>query len=229
MTKGLVYYTDNRCDEHILNIVRTYLLKTKIPIVSVSLAPINFGKNIVIPLQRSVLTMFKQMLIGLQCTDADIIFFVEHDIIYHESHFDFTPPDKKFYYNQNIWHLNPDDGQTLFYYGKQTCMVCVYRDVAIEHYRARVDRVEKEGFTMRMGYEPGTHKAPRGFGQHESEVYFSKHPCIDIRHGKNLTGKRFKKEQYRNQPKGWTLSDSIPFWGKFNIEGINRNIDSKQP
>jgi hypothetical protein len=216
---GVVYYTDNCCDKRILKKAQEKLLSAagNRPIISVSLKPIDFGQNVVMPLRRSNLTMFKQMLTGLQTIDTDVVFFCEHDIIYHNSHFDFIPPEKdKFYYNQNIWKINSETGQTLFYYLKQTCCVCAWRQVAIDHYRNRVDRVEKEGFTRRMGYEPGTHKFPRGFDQYESGVYFSKYPLIDIRHTGNLTGKRFKKEQYRNQRllKGWTLADEIPYWGK---------------
>ena len=48
------------------------------------------------------------------------------------------------------------------------------------------------------------------------DVLKEKYPNIDIRHGMNLTGTRFKKEQYRNQRMliGWKLSDDIPYWGK---------------
>ena len=217
----MIYYTDNNCKKHIALKVRqvlTQIARNKnMSIISVSLKPIDFGLNIVMPFKRGNLTMFRQILTGIQNTDADIIFFTEHDIIYHESHFDFTPPEKNvFYYNQNIWSVDTITGQALFYYLRQTCNVCVFRDVAIKHYRNRIDRIEKEPFTRRMGYEPGTHKAPRGFDQYTSGLYWSKHPNVDIRHTTNLTGKRFKKEQYRNQKnlKGWTLANEIPFWGK---------------
>jgi len=217
LTKGCVYYTDNQCEERIINIVRQQLKKIKLPIVSVSQFPIDFGdKNIVINLNRSHLTMFKQILAGIEAIDTDIIFLTEHDVLYHPSHFDFVPAKKDvFYYNQHIYKLNFKDGQALFYYSKQTSGVVAYRDVMLKHYKKRVEVVEEHGFTRKMGFEPGTHKIPRGVDNYTSECYMSEIPNIDIRHRTNLTGSRFRKEQYRSQRsiKGWKLVDEIPGWG----------------
>jgi len=234
-TKGLVYYTDNQCEERILNIVRNQLksICNGHQIVSVSHYPINFGKNIVLRSPKSPLTMFKQILIGLEGIKSDIVFLVEHDIIYHPSHFDFTPPrDDVFYYNENTWKVRAQDGQALFYHTKQVSGLCANRELLLEHYRKRVERVEKEGFTRYMGFEPGTHTYPRGIDDYKAESYFSEHPNIDIRHSNNLTASRFKKEQYRDQNsiKGWTLADEVPFWGKTKnrfsqfLESINDRL-----
>ena len=217
VTKGCVYYTDNRCPEYIDKVVKTQLLSVfNGPIVSVSLLPIkDFGQNIVVDLERGVLTMFKQILIGLETIKADVIYLAEHDVLYHPSHFVFMPPEKdRFCYNQNVWQVNAKDGQALFYYVKKTSQVCGYRDLFIEHYRNRIKRIEKEGFKRSMGFEPGTHKPPRGFDHFESDIFMSKHPNIDIRHKNSLTGVRFKKEQFRNKKSisGWQLSDTIPHW-----------------
>lgn len=216
-TKGCVYYTHHRCEETILSIARTQLKRCTngMPITSVSLLPLDFGDNIVLNEQPSVLTMFMQILKGLESIDTDVVFLTEHDVIYHPSHFDFVPPKSDvFYYNQNVWHVDAKNGQALFYYSKQTSGVCGYREMMIDHYKNRVERVRKEGFTRRMGYEPGTHKFPRGFDYYTSDAYMSEHPNVDIRHKFNLTGKRFRKEQYRRQPKGWRLEEKVPFWGK---------------
>ena len=217
LTKGCVYYTDNQCEERILIVAREQLKKMGLPIVSVSQFPINFGnKNIVMNLNRSHLTMFKQILAGLEAIDTDIVFLTEHDLIYHPSHFDFTVPKKDvFYYNEHTYKLNAKDGQGLFYYTKQTSGVCAYRDLLLEHYRNRVKIVEEHGFTRKMGFEPGTHKPPRGIDNYGCERYMSEYPNVDIRHRANLTSNRFKKEQFRSQRsiKGWKLVDEIPGWG----------------
>jgi hypothetical protein len=219
LVKGLVYYTDNRCEERITNIVRRQLenISNGRPIVSVSQYPIAFGSNVVMPLPRGPLTMFKQILAGLQAITADVVFLVEHDVIYHLSHFDFTPPKTDvFYYNENTYKVDAKSGQALFYYTKQTSGLCAYRDLLIEHYERRVARVEKEGFTRRMGFEPGTHRFPRGVDDYRSERYMSGFPNIDVRHASNLTANRFKKEQYRSQRsiKGWKMCDDVPGWGR---------------
>jgi glycosyltransferase involved in cell wall biosynthesis len=218
-TKGCVYYTDNQCEERVLDVARRQLKRAVngYPIISVSQFPINFGdKNIVMNLIRSNLTMFKQILAGIKNIDTDIVFLTEHDVLYHPSHFEFTPLKKNvFYYNQNIYKVRYKDGQGLFYYSRQTSGVCGYRDLFLEHYEKRVKIVEEHGFKRRMGFEPGTHKPPRGVDNYTSECYMSELPNVDIRHRANLTGSRFKKEQYRSQRsiKGWKLVNEIPGWG----------------
>jgi len=219
LTKGLVYYTDNRCEERILQVVRRQLdaARNGNPLVAVSQFPIDFGINIVLPLARSVLTMFKQILAGLEKIEADIVFLVEHDVLYHPSHFDFTPPKKQvFYYNENTYKVDAASGQALFYYTKQTSGLCAHRELLLEHYEKRVARVEKTGFTRRMGFEPGTHRFPRGIDDYPAERWMSKYPNIDIRHSNNLTANRFKKEQFRSQRAivGWKMSNDVPGWGK---------------
>ena len=219
-TKGMVYYTDNLANEYILNACRNNLDKVRngSPLVCVSLLPVNFGdKNIVLNLQRCRLTMFKEILAGLEVIDTDIVFLTEHDILYHPSHFDFVPPkDDVFYYNVNTWKLREEDGQALFYYTKQTSGLCAYRNLLLEHYRKRVERVEKTGYDHNMGYEPGCHHLPLGVDNYNTETWESEYPNVDIRHGNNLTANRFRQDQFRNERscRGWKLADEIPYWGK---------------
>jgi len=219
-TKGLVYYTDNKASEYILNTCRNNLNKVRNgkSLVSVSLLPIDFGdKNVVLNLQRSRLTMFKQILAGLEVLDTDIAFLVEHDVVYHPTHFDFVPPKENvYYYNINTWKLREKDGQALHYITQQTSGLCAYRKLLIEHYRKRVERVTKNGHDHRIGYEPGTHSFPRGIDNYKAESWKSEFPNVDIRHAYNLTANRFRQDQFRS-PKscqGWMLADEIPGWGK---------------
>jgi hypothetical protein len=216
-SRGLVYYTDNQCEERIASTVRKQILRgcKDYPIVSVTQYPIDFGKNVIFPESRSILTMFKQILKGIEEIDTDVVFLVEHDVLYHPSHFDFTPPKKdKFYYNVNTWKLRAKDGQALHYYTQQVSGLCASRKLLLEHYTTRVTRVEKEGFTRRIGFEPGNHPFPRGIDYYKFEDWRSKHPNVDIRTSKNISGCRFEKKQFRRDPKEWELADKIPFWGK---------------
>ena len=175
----------------------------------------DFGKNFVYPEPSGVLTMFKQILKGLEESRADIIFLCEHDIIYHPSHFDFTPPkDDVFYYNTNTWKLRPKDGQALHYLTKQTSGLCSYRELLIAHYRKRVKMVEESGFTRKIGFEPGGHNRKERVDDYKSEAWKSVYPNVDIRHDKTLTANRFSKDKFRRKPKEWELADEIPFWGK---------------
>ena len=108
MSTGICYYTDNRVKEPIFSTVQNILSdiskKTSIPIVSVSLKPINFGHNIVLEnRERGYPTMIRQIIMSLENLDTKYVFFCENDILYHLSHFDFIPPeDNIFYYNSNV-------------------------------------------------------------------------------------------------------------------------------
>lgn len=224
-TKGIIFYTDNQLKikiaHNVQNRLRQISKDLNIPIVSASLKPMeHFGdKNIPFPhLERGYLTMFKQILAALEDSTAEVIFFCEHDILYHPTHFDFIPSaSDKFFYNENVWKLNTETGHAVHYECRQVSGICVYRDLAIKHYRERVSQVEKNGFTNKMGFEPGTHNRKARVDNLKSEGWMSKFPIVDIRHGKNLSRTRWKKEEFRNQKftRGWTeTDDEIPGWGK---------------
>ena len=104
MKKGIVWYTGNRVDPLLTMAVQNQLRRSGLPIVSVSLQPIPFGdQNVVLSLEYGIPTMFKQILAGIEASDADVIFLCEDDMIYHQSHFEFTPGEDTFWYNENDW------------------------------------------------------------------------------------------------------------------------------
>ena len=90
--KGIIYYTDNRLGEPIYSTAQKHILSSGLPIVSISLKPIDFGENIVLDLNPSFITMIKQIETGLEASKSDFVFFCEHDVLYPASHFEFTPP-----------------------------------------------------------------------------------------------------------------------------------------
>jgi hypothetical protein len=220
LTAGLVYYSDCRGDATMLAAVRKQIQRcaNESPIVSVTLQPIAFGTNIVLPLERGQLTMFRQILAGLEALETDVAFLVEHDVLYHPSHFAFTPDKAEvFYYNQHTWKVSTDDGRALFYRCCQTSGLCARRDLLVDHYRKRVAFVEQHGWDRNVGYEPGTNRRvrrlldPRG-----CETWMSDGPNIDLRHGHNLTRSRWRQDQFRNKRSclGWTEADAVPGWGR---------------
>ena len=219
VSTGILYYTDNRLDEYIMAKCQHQIKKSvgNNRLVSVSLQPIVFGDNITIPFDRGPLTMFRQILIGLEELDTDIIFFTEHDVLYHPSHFDFVPPEKdKFYYNTNVWKVWEEDGHAVRTdFCQQTSGLCAYRELLVKHYKKRVELVEQNGYSAEMGYEPGTHGRNGRVDDYESESWESEFPNIDIRHLDNLTTSRRDKEQYRNKKftEGWLEADEVPGWG----------------
>ena len=245
VTKGIAYYTDNQLDPILQNAVIEQLIKATPEIGTGNFAFASIGGKgvdlsamveargtagvqIILPLQRSPLTMFYQIYECLKWLESDVVFLCEHDVLYHPSHFDFIPPRRDiFYYNQNVWKVDYQTGQALFYYVNQTSGLCAYRDLLLEHYRKRIAMVEANGFSRKMGFEPGTHNRAERVDDYRHDIWFSDCPNIDIRHDKNLTPSRWKKEQFRNQryTQGWTEEKVIPFWGDALelMESIRKN------
>lgn len=232
MRKGVVYYTDNRLDPDIQAACWNQLVsvanQSGIQVVNVSIQPMNTGNNVVLPLERGYLTMSKQILVGLEVLDADIVYFCEHDILYHPSHFNFVPRDRnRVYYNTNVWKVRYPDGHAIHYDCQQLSGLCARRDILLDHYRKRVANTEaalvKYGgdnedfrrFIRAQGFEPGTHHRDQRVDDLTSESWQSEFPNIDIRHDKNLTPSRWSQDQFRNKKycQGWIEADEIPGWG----------------
>lgn len=225
MRKGIVYYTDNRIDPRIMKAVQNQIIKSANghKVVSVSLQPIDFGDNFTLDLERGILTMFRQILKGVEFCDADIIFLCEHDVLYHPTHFEFVPPKSdRYYYNTNCYKVDWTTGTALTYLCHQVSQLCASRDLLLQHYQKRVAHVMANGYSRRCGFEPGDHRPPRGIDEYRSCEWRSKFPNIDIRHGNNLTPSRWRQDQFRNQKncQGWVMGDSVPGWGQTKGQGI---------
>ena len=217
-TVGLVYYSDCRPSQALLDVCMRQITAgvNGHKIVSVTLAPVNFGMNIVLPLARSPLTMFRQILVGLEALDTEYVFMAEHDVLYHPSHFAFVPPRRDtYFYNLNVWKVDVETGRAVHYQTKQTSGLCADRMLLIRHYRERIRRCEAEGFSRAMGFEPGSHGRKERIDDVPSETWWSSTPNIDLRHKHTLTKSRWATVEFRDQRncKGWTEADVIPGWG----------------
>jgi len=214
MTRGIVYYTRNKVNFKLGHKCRRQILKAGLPIVSVSSKPMDFGENIHMSLNGDYVEMFKKILAGLEAINTDIVFFCEDDVLYHPSHFDFIPPKRTvYYYDVNVWRIRLKDGFALHYDAKQLNMICGYRDFLLRHYKERVRRVEKEGFSRAMGFEPGSHNRKERVDDFKSDYYKAEYPSLDIRHDSNLTANRWSKSQFRSQR-------NCPNWTESNIKLI---------
>ena len=221
-SKGVVYYSDVLPEEQLLAACRRQLRQAigpEMPIARVTLKPIpdmGPGPAIVLPLERGPLAMFKQILAGLEALDSDVVFFCEHDVLYHPSHFAFTPPKRDaYFYNLNVWKVDAETGRAITYVTRQLSGICAYRELLLAHYRKRVERVEREGFSKRMGFEPGSHGRAERVDDVPAEDWRSRRPNIDLRHAHNLTPSRWSRDQFRSQRncEGWTEADAVPGWG----------------
>lgn len=217
-TKGILYYTDNQLNMKLAGICRKYIQAPNIPITSVSLKPMNFGNNIHFKGERSYETMFRQILTGLEAMTEDIIYFCEHDVLYHPEHFKFMPENKNtWYYNGNYWDLRLKDGFAVHYDSSPLSGLVVYRETAIQHFKERVALIEKLGEDykpLHMGFEPFTHGRVKWDFWCPFEIFKPSLPNIDISHGNNSTWKRWKQEDFIRKPKYWeeSIDYNIPGW-----------------
>lgn len=208
-TKGIIYYTDNRLPVKLAHFVQKQLKVSGLPIVSASLKPVDkMGTNVYLPLKPGTLTYFKQIVAALEASDADYIFFCEHDVLYHQSHFEFTPTDKnKFYYNHNFWKVR-SDGFAVHWDANQVSGLCCYRELALEFYREKLKEVESGNFNR--SFEPG------GRNPEKYEAWKSPMPNIDVRHKGTMTKDKWSPNDFRDKSTcvNWEEStlDEIKGW-----------------
>jgi len=224
--KGIIYYTDSR-DVPLADEARRLIKESGLPITSCSLKPIDFGRNFVVDGERSYPTMVKQITTCLENAQEKYVFFCEHDVLYHKSHFDFTPPrDDTYFYNLNNWRWDYPNNRAIQYSGLHSLsMLCCNRELVLRHYRLRARLIEEQGldkirsreprWARRFGYEPGTKKIRKGGVTDEDfEIWKSEFPNIDIRHNKTFSSPKTRLIDFTHPPDDWTevTLDKIPYW-----------------
>src|SRR3990167_10072219 len=156
MDKGIIYYTDNLIEEPIKSVVQEYLSDSGLPIISASLKEIEFGKNVVVKGERGYPTMVRQIVEALKLLDTKYVFFCEHDVLYPQSHFDFTPlKDDIFYYNENVWRWAFGTDMAVQYDRMLplSCL-CANREFTLNHYLGRQKLIEEGGLNEVKSKEP---------------------------------------------------------------------------
>jgi len=171
--------------------------------------------------------MAEQILMALQASEADYVFFCEHDVLYHPSHFDFVPlNDDIYYYNVNNWRwLYPQD--YLITYSGLTSLssLCCNRELAIRHYQLRLRLIEEQGldklrgreprWARRFGYEPGTKPRRRG-GVSDEECMRRRSSCpnIDIRHSRTFSRPKVTLAEFKHPPSDFVIGSfgDVPDW-----------------
>jgi hypothetical protein len=206
--KGIIFYTDNKLTLKIAHAVQKQLKKIGLPIVSASLKPMNLGKNIVVDGERGTETYFKQIIAALEALDTEIVYFAEHDVLYHPSHFQFTPPAKdKFYYNHNVVRMRYPDGHCVSWDANQVAQLVCYREYALSWYKNKLAELQEKGFDR--SYEPG------GRDESQYETFQSAEPNIDIRHDSNLTKSKWSLDDFRDKSTAKNFRQvTMPEWAK---------------
>jgi hypothetical protein len=210
MTKSILYYT---CNSHPIGIeilCRRQLTEAKLYIVAVSLNnPIPFGDTrAIVKGERSPETMHRQIVTGLELAPTDHVFLCESDVLYHPSHFDFTPPrEDTFYFNTNVYKKWTSDGLIVWTDDlQQLSGMCASRDLMLDFFTKRLEQIDQEGFNRH--YEPGPRYGCR------VENWQSEFPNVDIRHTRTLTKSHRDASEFRNPKfaKGFRVVESIPGW-----------------
>lgn len=209
MSKSILYYTCNTHPEDIEQKCRAQLAKAGLPIISVSLGKeIEFGdERIVMQGARSAKSMHAQIVLGLVHTKTDYVFLCENDVLYHPSHFDFTPPrDDTFYYNTNVYKVWGDGHIVWTDDLQQISGLCGSTELMHDFFTRRFLEIRKDGDNRH--YEPHERYGCR------VENWQSATPNIDIRHGKNFTRSHRTAEEFRNPKyaRGFKVVDSVPGW-----------------
>ncbi len=218
--KAITYYTCNTHKEDIELACREQLKKSGLPIISISLnKDIEFGDiRIRVDGTRGAEMMHTQILKGLEACEADYAFLCESDVLYHPTHFDFTPKrDDVFYYNTNVWKARYPDGHAVWTDDlQQVSGLCASKELLLDFYTKRLAQIREQGFNGH--YEPGVKQTiyPHiSGGKYGTENYLSEHPNVCIRHDANLTKSKWNANDFRNKKyaKGWKEADQITPWG----------------
>ena len=110
----IIYLTDNTLAEPLASRVRELLVREAhdIPIISVSQKPIELGTNICLgEIGRNWLSLYRQMMAGIEATQTPFVAIAEHDCLYTHEHLSWIPPTSdRFYYNHNFWLVQWGNG-----------------------------------------------------------------------------------------------------------------------
>jgi len=222
----LIYYTANKINDNFATNVRNHLLEiteNKIPIISVSHKPIDFGTNICVgEIEFSNYNVYKQILIGCKAAKTKYIACCEDDTLYNMEHFSHRPPENTFSYN--IHRLNitrQTDGFLYFLRNRCGMLMCIaHRDLIIDRLGERFAKFPTlKGTPLKyFCIEPGRPKEKEGdlgFTMSNIDVFETVIPTVTFSHRGSLGGKRKLMDSD-------IISDTNDYWG--SAEDLWRRI-----
>lgn len=222
MRRAALLYTDNRLPDEIWQACQSQLLRCldeiDLQLLTVSLKPVDVDLNLVLDFTPSPESMFRQILAGLRALreyGTEVVYLIEHDVLYHPTHFDFEPIGNAFCYNLNQWHVWSETGQAFTFLHDDPSQLCARLEVLLDHYQRVVDAIDRQGYNRSWGFSP-----PRGLPselrQGTTFRWSAQGPNIDIRHPGTLTRSQLRPEDFRSARscQGWTERDDVPGWGR---------------
>ena len=236
----LIYLTDNSLDPEISGVCQRVLLREvgDMPIVSVSQKPIDFGKNICMgEIGRSWMSLYKQILAGLEAVETEFVVIAEHDCLYTHEHLSFTPPDPdSFWYNHNHYLVqwggnHPEMNGMYSYILRRTALSqLVCSKSLLQQSTMEVMRLLEMGLKVERGLhwygEPGviSEQFRRAFVEASSgrstqlqaylKEYITKYDtCFFCTNTPNLDIRH--SSNFTGPKRGKKRCYEIPYWGKF--------------
>lgn len=233
MDTTILYYSDNRIAPDLQRVVLNNLRGMKNPIVSVTQKPVDLGTNICVgEIGSSWLNLYKQLKLAVEATETKFVATAEHDCLYTQEHYDWTPPsDDTFYYNENVWFVqwggnHPElNGMYSNYWTERKALsqlICS-RDILLKDIELKLKFLDDDIPIETIG-EPGYSKLAMARAKARSgsaslsmaleeyaelldaakaDTFKTKNPNLDIRHDYNFTGpKRGKHRTYNLEPWG---------------------------
>jgi hypothetical protein len=203
----ILYYTANVIAKGIEYSVLRSLRKHGLPIVSVSQEPMDLGKNIVVPKERSLDNIYRQVLIGAKEAKTEYVALCEDDCLYVPGHFKFRPK-QPFGYNLNRWLFHLDIPEPVFSYRKRPILSqCIARrETLIKCLEARFLTTKGDDLHAEPGMRDG----------YPYETFETKEPNLVFCHDKNTSGTKWigKDAEPRRELAPW---GTVEYWvSKFN-------------
>lgn len=187
----VVYYTDNTFNGKLAETVRSRIKRiADAEIISVSQEPLSFGLNICVgKIGRCFLSLNKQILAGLQAANTMYVALAEHDTLYPDGYFDWTPEYRDvFYYADNtVWVVakkGPQYGQFMTHHKQNPSLESLIcgRSVLMTAIKRRIKLLEDDGERIPGWGEPGYAYDDERYVMRSLDV-----PIIDIKHNDNFT------------------------------------------
>jgi len=211
----ILYYTANVLKEPFATKVREVLWTAKedYPLISISHKPLNFGQNIVVNLNRSIVSIYKQILIGSQAATTDYVAMAEDDCLYSKEHFSFRPRTDEFAYDKSRWSIYSWSDPPVFSYKDRisNSTMIAPRKLLIEALEERFAKFPDESkIPLRYFSELGKYEKYLGVKTQKIRLYNAKVPSITFSHSQAIG-----YEYQGNRKKlGELQAYDIPFWGQ---------------
>lgn len=203
MKSTIIYYSSNQEDTDFEKKVQNTILKNsgRLPIVSVTQKPTDFGLNICIgEVGASGFNMLRQVLIACEAADTEYVVSAEADCLYGPDYFQFQPTfDNVCYRNDNTYLMGL--GRDYFWKKNEggTWAQVINREYYIERLHELFEGESKWDATKKNFPKE---KGMRLFDSYEA--FTTEVPCVSIKSGKGM----------RNYSHSERIPiTNLPFWG----------------